>query len=151
MDKVLYMLDMLIDKAYNYIKHGLNMLRIHPNNLSKQTFSNQESMLAYIRKHYKTTDTTQAAKNKLDTLSQGERNYWSQKAELNKLIIKANKTEEQKVDLLKKNISPKIKNLALTLSRKINDANYKGQSKQIDMFAYNLQNYAHYAKLNAAK
>jgi len=29
------MLDMLIDKAYNYIKHGLNILRIYPNDLSK--------------------------------------------------------------------------------------------------------------------
>jgi len=32
-------------------------------------------MFIYIRKHYKTIDITQAAKNKLDTLSQGERNY----------------------------------------------------------------------------
>jgi hypothetical protein len=40
MDKILYMLDMLTDKAYNYVKYGLNMLRIHPNNLSKWTFSN---------------------------------------------------------------------------------------------------------------
>jgi len=83
-------------------------------------------MLIYIRKHYKTINITQAAKNKLNTLSQGERNYWSWKAELNKLIIKANKTKEQKVDLLKKNISLKIKDLALTLSRKIGDADYKG-------------------------
>jgi len=42
------------------------------------------------------------------------------------------------VDLLKKNILSKIKDLALTLSRKINDANYKGWSKQMDVFAYNL-------------
>jgi len=69
MDEILYMLDMLIDKAYNYIKHGLNILRIYPNNLSKWTFSDWESMLVYIRKHYKTINTTQAAKNKLDTLS----------------------------------------------------------------------------------
>ena len=55
------------------------------------------------------------------------------------------------MDLLKKNISPKIKDLALTLSRKINNANYKGWSKQIDVFTYNLQNHAYYAKLNAAK
>jgi len=58
MDKVLYMLDMLIDKAYNYIKYGLNMLRIHLNNLSKWAFFNQESMFAYIKKHYKTIDIT---------------------------------------------------------------------------------------------
>jgi len=63
------MLDTLIDKAYDYIKHGLNILRIYLNNLSKWTFSDRESMFVYIRKHYKTIDTTQAAKNKLDTLN----------------------------------------------------------------------------------
>ena len=40
-------------------------------------------------------------------------------------MIKVNKTKEQKMDLLKKNIFFKIKDLALTLSRKIGDANYK--------------------------
>ena len=40
MDKILYMLDILTNKAYNYIKNGLNMLCIHPNDLSKWTFSN---------------------------------------------------------------------------------------------------------------
>jgi len=52
------MSDMLINKAYNYIKHGLNMLRIHLNDLSKWIFSDRESMLVYIRKHYKTIDIT---------------------------------------------------------------------------------------------
>jgi len=75
MDEVLYILDMLIDKAYNYVKHGLNILRIYLNNPSKWAFSNRESMFAYIKKHYKTIDITQAAKNKLDTLNQGKRNY----------------------------------------------------------------------------
>jgi len=55
------------------------------------------------------------------------------------------------VDLLRKNILSKIKDLALTLSRKIDDANYEGWSKQMDVFAYNLQNYAHHTKLNTAK
>jgi hypothetical protein len=41
------------------------------------------------------------------------------------IIIKINKTKEQKVDLFKKNISSKIKDLALTLSYKISDTNYK--------------------------
>jgi len=35
MDEVLYILDMLTDKAYNYVKYGLNTLRIYLNNLSK--------------------------------------------------------------------------------------------------------------------
>ena len=42
------------------------------------------------------------------------------------------------MDLLKKNILLKIKDLALTLSRKIGDADYKGWSEQMDVFAYNL-------------
>jgi hypothetical protein len=58
MDKILYILDMLIDKVYDYIKHGLNILYIHPNNLSKWTFFNQESIFIYIRRHYKTIDIT---------------------------------------------------------------------------------------------
>ena len=35
MDEILYILDMLTDKAYNYIKNGFDMLYIHLNNLSK--------------------------------------------------------------------------------------------------------------------
>jgi hypothetical protein len=40
-------------------------------------------------------------------------------------LIKAHKTEEQKVDILRKNISLKIKDLALILSCKISKADYK--------------------------
>ena len=45
---------MLTDKAYNYIKYSLNILRVHLNNLSKWTFSNRESIFIYIRRYYKT-------------------------------------------------------------------------------------------------
>jgi hypothetical protein len=69
MDKILYILDMLMDKAYDYVKYGLDILCIHLNNLSKWTFSDWESMFIYMRRHYKTMDITQAAKNKLNTLS----------------------------------------------------------------------------------
>jgi len=58
MDEILYMSDMLIDKAYDYVKHGLDILRIYLNDLSKWTFSDWESMLVYMRKHYKTIDIT---------------------------------------------------------------------------------------------
>ena len=60
---------MLADKAYNYIKYSLNILYIYPNNLSKWTFFNREFMFIYIKRHYKTINITQAAKNKLNTLS----------------------------------------------------------------------------------
>ena len=142
------MSDMLTDKAFDYVKHGLDMLRLNPSDPSKWIFSDQESMMEHMRKHYKTIDTTQVAKNKLDTLTQGECNYWSWKVELDELMIKANKTEEQKVDLLKKNVSHKIRDLVLTLSHKLGDADYNGWSEQMDVFAHNLQNHTHQAKLN---
>jgi len=44
-----------------------------------------------------------------------------------------------------------MKDLAFTLSHRINNTNYKGWNKQMEMFAYNLQNYTHYTKLNATK
>lgn len=149
LDKVLYMSEMLSDKAYDYVKYGLDML--HQNDASKYIFSDQESMLDYMRKHYKTIDTTQVAKNRLDTLSQGERNYWSWKAELDELMTKAHKTEEQKVDLLKKNISSKMKTLVLNLPSRIGAADYNGWSEQMDVFARNLQDHTHQAKLNNPK
>ena len=65
------------------------------------------------------------AKNKLDILSQGKHNYQSWKVEFDKLIIKTNKTKKQKINLLKKNISFKIKDLALTLNYKISNNDYK--------------------------
>ena len=58
MDEILYMLDMLTDKAYDYVKHGLDMLRVYPNDLSKWTFSDRESIFIYMRRHYKTMDIT---------------------------------------------------------------------------------------------
>ena len=149
LDEVLYMSEMLVDKAYDYVKHGLDMLR--QSDPAKFVFSNRESMFEYMRKHYKTIDTSQIAKNKLDTLTQGERNYWSWKAELDELMIKAHKTEEQKVDFLKKHMSPKMKDLALTLSRKIGDSDYQGWSDQMDVFALNLQDHNHQAKVSNSK
>ena len=52
------MSDMLTNKAYNYIKNGLNMLYIHLNDLSKWIFFNWESIFIYIRRYYKTIDIT---------------------------------------------------------------------------------------------
>ena len=149
LDEVLYMSEMLTDKAYDYVKHGLDMLR--QDDPKRWVFSDRESMFEHMGKHYKTIDTTQVAKNKLDTLTQGERNYWSWKAELDELMIKVHKTEEQKVDLLKKNISPGMKALVLSLPSRISTADYEGWSEQMDIFAHNLQDHNHQAKLNNPK
>src|SRR5438046_10017069 len=61
---------------------------------------------------------------------------------------KANNTEVHKVNLLKKKFSHKIRDLVLTLSHKLGDADYNGWSEQMDVFAHNLQNHTHQAKSN---
>ena len=115
----------------------------NPNNISIQKWPTKENMLKELTTYYKVINTTQVAKNKLNYFPQGERNYQSQKGELNKLIVRTKKTDKQKVDLLQKFISLKIEELVLRLAHKINNSDYTGQSKQIDIFAKNLINYAH--------
>jgi len=59
------------------------------------------------------------------------------------LIVCAKKIDKQKVDLLQKFISLKMEELALRLAHEINNSDYTGWSKQMDIFAKNLANYAH--------
>ena len=108
-----------------------------------QKWPTKKDMLKDLTAYYKVLNITQVVKNKLNYFPQGKRNYWSQKGELNKLIARAKKTDKQKVDLLWKFISLKIEELVLRLAYKINNNNYIGQSKQIDVFAKNLTNYIH--------
>ena len=65
-------------------------------------------------------------------------------------MVRAKKIDEQKVDLLQKFISPKMGELVLRLAREINNNDYIGWSKQIDMFAKNLVNYIYRANLKNA-
>ena len=115
----------------------------NPNNISIWKWPTKEDMLKELTAHYKVLNTTQVTKNKLNHFPQGKRNYQSQKGELNKLIVRAKKIDKQKVDLLQKFISLKIEELVLGLAYKINNSNYIGWSKQMDVFAKNLANYAY--------
>ena len=110
-------------------------------NISIQKWPTKEDMLKDLAAYYEVLNITQVAKNKLNYFPQGERNYWSQKGELNKLIVRARKIDEQKVDLLWKFISLKIEELVLRLAYKINDSDYIGWSKQMDIFTKNFANY----------
>ena len=56
-------------------------------------------------------------------------------------MVCAKKTDKQKVDLLQKFISLKMEELVLRLAYKINNNDYTGQSKQMDVFTKNLANY----------
>ena len=48
MDEILYMSDMLTDKAFDYVKHGLDMLHLNPSDPSKWIFSDWESMMEHM-------------------------------------------------------------------------------------------------------
>ena len=74
LDEILYMSEMLTDKTYDYVKHSLDILCQNDPTV-KLVFSDCESMLNHIRRHYRTVNTSQVIKNKLDTLAQGEHNY----------------------------------------------------------------------------
>jgi hypothetical protein len=81
---------------------------------------------AYLANHYEIIGKTQVSKNKLDNLPQGDRSYWSWKGELDELMNIARKTNKQEVDLLRKFVSLKMRDLFLTLHHEISSDDYAG-------------------------
>jgi hypothetical protein len=147
-EQIQYVGDRLEGKAFEFVKQGLDTLHENPRDPTQWHWTSCEDMLKQLSDHYKVIDTSQVSKRKLDKFPQGDRNYWSWKAELDEHMNKAKKTKEQKVDLLRKFVSPKMQELALTLHHEIPGDDYAAWSKQMDVFAKNLANHAHLASLD---
>lgn len=145
--QILHIGDLLEGKAYEYISDGINKMLSNPTNPANWQWQDREGLLQHLSTHYVTLDTTQTAKHKLDDFPQKGRNYWSWKAELDEAMTRAKKTEEQKVDLLRKWINPKMKGLVTGLPHIIPDDDYDAWSKQMDTFARNLAILAHQENL----
>lgn len=145
--QILYITDMLSGKAYDYIKDGIDKMLNNQDNTIHWQWTDRESLLEHLSSHYVILDTTQTSKNKLDNFPQGDRNYWSWKAELDEHMTRAKKTNEQKVDLLRKWISTKMKDLVEGLPEEIPNNAYDKWSKQMDTFAKNIANRAHQTSL----
>src|SRR5436190_2174521 len=127
--QILHIGDLLEGKAYEYISDGINKMLSNPTNPANWQWQDREGLLQHLSTHYVTLDTTQTAKHKLDDFRQTARNYWSWKAELDEAMTRAKKTEEQKVDLLRKWINPKMKGLVTGLPHIIPDDDYDAWSK----------------------
>jgi hypothetical protein len=145
--QILYVSDMLSGKAYDYVKDGIDKMLNNPGNTAHWQWAGRENLLEYLSSHYIILDTTQTSKNKLDSFPQGDRNYWSWKAELDEHMTRAKKTDEQKVDLLRKWVSTKMKDLVEGLPEEIPNGAYDRWSKQMDTFAKNIANRAHQTSL----
>lgn len=141
-----YIADQCDGKAFQFISGHVAAFRGNPDD-PELKFHDWEAMLKFMRNQYVTTDSSQFAKDKLDLFFQGNRNYWSWKQELDELFVKARKTSEQKVDLLKTRVNDKIKDMFVTLDDPPADHDYDGWSKKADRFARNLDHRSHLAKL----
>ncbi|KAK3290582.1 uncharacterized protein B0H64DRAFT_411610 [Chaetomium fimeti] len=86
-----YIADQCDGKAFQFISGHVTAFRGNPNDPNLK-FHDWEAMLKFMRQQYVTTDSSQFAKDKLDLFSQGNRNYWSWKQELDELFVKAKKT-----------------------------------------------------------
>lgn len=141
-----YIADQCDGKAFQFISDHVAAFRGNPNDPNLK-FHDWDTMLKFMRQQYVTTDSSQFAKDKLDLFSQGNRNYWSWKQELDELFVKAKKTPEQKVDLLRTRVHDNIKDMFATLDEPPADDDYDGWSKKADRFARNLDHRDHLAKL----
>jgi len=57
---------MLEDKAYKFIKQGLELMHKNLNNISTWKWPTKEDMLKDLTAYYKVLDITQVVKNKLN-------------------------------------------------------------------------------------
>ena len=57
---------MLKDKAYKFIKQGLELMHKNPNNISMWKWPVKKDMLKDFATHYEVLNTTQVTKNKLN-------------------------------------------------------------------------------------
>lgn len=141
-----YISDQCEGKAFTLINGHVNAFRKDPTD-PKLPFHDWDTLLQFMNRHYVTMDSSQWSKDRLDTFFQKERSYWPWKAELDELFVKAKKTPEQKVDLLRNRVNNAIKDMFVTLDNPPADDDYEGWSKKADRFARNLLHRDHLSKL----
>ncbi|KAK4121555.1 hypothetical protein N657DRAFT_647729 [Parathielavia appendiculata] len=129
-----YIADQCDGKAFQFISDHVTAFRRNPDDPNLK-FNDWQAMLKFMRNQYP------------DIFFQKNRNYWSWKQELDELFVKAKKTPEQKVDLLKTRVNDKINDMFVTLDVPPRDNDYEGGSKKADRFARNLEHRDYLAKL----
>jgi len=147
LDTLTFITSLLSGKAWDAVQDGVQKMNANPTDPEQWTWHDVATLWKALDKRYILLDSTQSAKNTLDTLFQEMRAYGDFKADFDYYADKAMLDDRTKVDMLRKRLN-------VDFTRVIDNQiilpavdDYTGWSNTTDNIARNLQQKQHIAKL----
>lgn len=147
LDTLTFITSLLSGKAWDAVQDGVKKMNANPNDPRMWIWYDVAALWSTLDKRYILLDSTQAAKNTLDTLYQKGRAYGDFKADFDHYAEKAMLDNRSKVDMLRKRLNSDFTDVIdhqITLPAA---DDYVGWSNVTDNIARNLQQKEHIAKL----
>ena len=149
MEKLSYITSQLSGKAWDAVQDGVQAMHKDPQTPESWNWSTVDALWKFLDTRYVLLDTTQAAKNALDTLFQGKRAYGDFKADFDHHAHKAKIDDRTKVDMLRKRLSKDISSVISNQVMLPDLDDYAAWTKMTDNIARNLQQNEHIQKLSS--
>lgn len=147
LDTLTFVTSLLSGRAWDAVQDGVKKMNDNPNDSKMWIWHDVAALWRTLDKRYILLDSTQAAKNTLDTLYQKSRAYGDFKADFDHYAEKAMLDNRSKVDMLRKRLNSDFTTVIdhqITLPAA---DDYAGWSNVTDNIARNLQQKEHIAKL----
>ena len=138
-----YVTSQLSGKAWEAIKDGVQKMNSYPSDSEKWHWRTQTDLWQVLDRRYILLDTTQMAKNALDTLYQDKCAYGEFKADFDHYLERAKCNDQTKVDLLRKRLNRKITGIINNQVNLPDSDNYTGWSDMINNIARNIKQQEH--------
>ena len=145
--RISFITSQLSGRAWSSVQDGVQAMNSHPRSPEQWFWASSSALWEILDRRYILLDSTQSAKNKLDTLFQEKRAYGDFKVDFDHLTTKAKYDDRSKVDLLRKHLNKAITSVIDNQVILPSDEDYKGWSKMTDNIARNLKQQEHIASL----
>jgi hypothetical protein len=147
LDTLTFITSLLSGKAWDAVQDGVQKMNANSKDPKLWTWHDATDLWTALDRRYILLDSTQSAKNTLDTLYQEKRAYGDFKADFDHHADKAMLDDRSKVDMLRKRLNnafTAVIDNQITLPAA---DDYAGWSNVTDSIARNLQQKEHIAKL----
>ncbi|KHJ33994.1 hypothetical protein EV44_g3869 [Erysiphe necator] len=146
--RISFITSRLSGKAWDAVQDGVKRMNSNPLNPNSWFWKTPASLWQILDNRYILLDSTQSAKNALDTLFQDKRPYGDFKADFDHFAAKAMYDDWTKVDMLRKRLNKKITSVIDNQINLPGADDFASWSEMTNSIARNLQQQEHIAKLN---
>ncbi|KHJ32030.1 hypothetical protein EV44_g3708 [Erysiphe necator] len=145
--RISYVTGQLSGKAWEAVEDGVQIMNFQPSEPDKWPWKFISDLWQVLDKCYILLDTSQTAKNALDTLFQDKRAYGDFKVDFDHFADRIKYENRTKVDLLRKRLNRKISNVIDNQVNLPGPDDFLGWSDMVVSIARNLQQQEHIFKL----